>query len=92
MVDQNFGFMGSVPSVATIQANVTEALAFQSTHNADETLLWFRDQVRNNKDGHLSQNDSMDYKQINPSFADFGNYNFGVVGKALGYPDWFLQE
>ncbi|WP_323000750.1 calcium-binding protein [Denitromonas sp.] len=34
----------------------------------------------------------MDYKQIDPEYADFGNYNYAVVGKALGFPDWVLKH
>ena len=34
----------------------------------------------------------MDYKQIDPQFADFGNFNYGVIGKALGFPDWVLKN
>jgi len=91
MADQNYGFSGSVPPGASVQSNITRALEFQSTHSAAETFEWFYEQVRNNKDGHLPPSESMDYKQIDPSYADFGNYNFGAVGKALGYPDAVLQ-
>ncbi|HPT50186.1 MAG TPA: polymorphic toxin type 44 domain-containing protein, partial [Accumulibacter sp.] len=34
----------------------------------------------------------MDYKQIDKSYADSGNFNFGAVGKALGFPDSVLKN
>jgi RHS repeat-associated protein len=39
-------------------------------------LLWFRNQVRNGG--------PWDYKQLNPGYQDFGNYNYGYAGTAMG--------
>jgi hypothetical protein len=56
--------------------------------------MWFYEHVRNNSDGHLSSSESMDYKQIKSpgvDYADFGNFNYAVVGKALGFSDFALE-
>ncbi len=45
-------------------------------------LFWFRSQVRNGG--------PWDYKQLDPGFEDFGNYNYGYTGTALGLPSGFL--
>ena len=90
--EENFGYSGPAPTGASIQNNVTIAIQYQSTHTPSETVAWFYEVVRNNKDGHLPPNVSMDYKQIDPEYADFGNYNYVVVGKALGFPDWVLKH
>lgn len=39
-------------------------------------MLWFRNQVRNSG--------PWDYKQINPGYQNFGNYNYGYAGTAMG--------
>lgn len=47
-------------------------------------LFWFRDQVRNNG--------PWDYKQQGAGFQDFGNYNYGYTGSAMGVSSDFLQR
>jgi hypothetical protein len=89
-MSSNYDFIGPMPVGVNIQDNVNRALEYQKNHTTSETLDWFKDVVRNNKDGHLPLHESMDYKQINPSYADFGNYNYAVVGKTLGYSDFLL--
>ena len=42
------------------------------------TYFWFYRMVRNKG--------RWDYKQFNPSFANFGNFNFGATGTAAGIP------
>ena len=39
-------------------------------------MLWFRNQVRNGG--------PWDYKQIHSGYQDFGNYNYGYAGTAIG--------
>ena len=87
MSQNNYGFTGSVPHGVSVEDNVIRALQYQSTHAPDETAVWFYEIVRNNKDGRLSPGVSMDYKQIGKQYADFGNFNYAVVAKALGFPD-----
>jgi RHS repeat-associated protein len=49
----------------------------------DERILyWFYQQVRNRG--------PWDYKQLGKQYEDFGNFNYGVTGSALGIPDWLL--
>ena len=87
----SFGFPGAIPPGVSVADNVSRAQEFQDAHTPAETLQWFYETVRNNKDQHLPTADSMDYKQFDPAYAPFGNFNYGVVGKALGLPDWVLQ-
>jgi RHS repeat-associated protein len=48
-------------------------------------LLWFRAQVRNGG--------PWDYKQYDRGFENFGNYNYGYTGLAMGVsPDFLLQQ
>jgi len=70
MSQNNYGFTLSVPPGTSVEDNVIRALQYQSTHTPDETAVWFYEMVRNNHDGHLPQNVSMDYKQIGKQYAD----------------------
>lgn len=67
--DPNFGFSGEIPQGVTIEGNIIELMNYRSSHSFWETLQWFYDQARNNKDGHLSFIDSMDYKQIDGKWS-----------------------
>lgn len=88
MSQENYSFDGNAPLGISIQNNVDRASEYQRTHTPAETAEWFYQVFRNNHDQHLSVNESMDYKQIDKAYADFGNYNYGVVSKTLGLPDW----
>jgi hypothetical protein len=46
--------------------------------------FWFYSQVQ--KFG------AWDYKQMNPKFEDYGNFNFGVVAAAFGFPYYVAQS
>jgi len=76
----NYGFSGDVPEGVSVEQNVQIAQEYQKTHTPAETLQWFFDTVRNNKDGHLPTSESMDYKQTDPKYADFGNFNYTEGG------------
>ena len=90
-MNDNYGFNGQIPAGASVADNIRKALDYQSTHATRETFDWFYDTVRNNNDGHLPQDQSMDYKQIDPKYADFGNFNYGAVTRALGIPDYISK-
>lgn len=62
----NLGFSGAVPDGVSIKENINRALEYRDTHTPAETAWWFYNVVRNNKDGHLTPDQSMDYKQIDP--------------------------
>ncbi len=48
MNDENFGFSGGpIPSGVSVAGNIEYALAYQSTHTREETILWFKQQVQN---------------------------------------------
>lgn len=46
MDNENFGFAGSIPSGVLVAGNVAYAMAYQSTHTKEETILWFEQQVQ----------------------------------------------
>ena len=46
--------------------------------------FWFRNQVRNNG--------PWDYKQGGPQYQDFGNFNYGATGAALGLGMFFSDN
>lgn len=85
--NNNYGFTGAVPPGVSVEDNVNRALDYQRMHTPAETAERFYDVVRNNRDRHLSLSESMDYKQIDSKYADFGNFNCGVISKAVGFPD-----
>lgn len=45
---------------------------------------WFYDQVRNKG--------PWDYKQQGSQYQDFGNFNYGATGSAMGFPDSVLYR
>jgi hypothetical protein len=90
-MSDNYGFEGAVPPNVSVSDNIAKARAYQATHTTKETLLWFYEHVRNNRDAHLPQSESMDCKQIDRKYADFGNFNYGAVGHALGFSDDMLE-
>ncbi|NOT83335.1 MAG: hypothetical protein HOP02_00845 [Methylococcaceae bacterium] len=71
--------------------NAATAVSATAGMNAAQKMVWFYNQVRADGD--------MDYKSIKtyPDYAgsqasqDFGNFNYGVVGDALGIPPWLLD-
>jgi hypothetical protein len=62
------------PPGVDINKNIEEARG--------KDILWFRDQVRNKG--------PWDYKQQGPQYRNFGNYNYGATGRALGLSERFL--
>jgi len=53
--------------------------------NAAGNAGWFRNMVRNanGRVGDVRSGRSWDYKQI--GYADFGNFNYGATGRAVGF-------
>jgi hypothetical protein len=43
---------------------------------------WFKNQVKNKG--------PWDFKQINPIYTDFGNFHYGAIGRASGFPSSLL--
>ncbi len=72
-----------MPPGVDLDANVAEAK--KHAYNG----LWFKDKVRNNKEGRP---DSWDYKQLGAEYQDFGNFNYGVTGSAVGIPGDILLK
>jgi RHS repeat-associated protein len=63
------------PRGASVDANMAEAAGHFNP-------WWFRDQVKG--DG------PWDYKQQDPMYEDFGNFNYGASGSAFGFPEGVL--
>ena len=61
----------TMPTNVDIMANIISAQT-QTPGN----LLWFKNQV--------GDSCPWDYKKVNPAFEDFGNFHYGVVGRAMG--------
>jgi hypothetical protein len=105
-MSNNYGFQGQIPPNASVEENINRALQYKETHTITETYEWFYEYTRNNKPDNEGRfclptdpNHSMDYKQLNEkdengnlitNYADFGNFNYGAVGRALGIPDYIL--
>ncbi len=87
-----YGFDGEVPPNVSLENNIRIALEFRNSHsNTIDRLTWFNNMVRSNKDHHLPYDKSWDYKQIDGKYADFGNFNYGAVGIALGLTPEILK-
>jgi hypothetical protein len=75
------------PPDADINANIDEAKkhSFASVWNPLKPLfdlkgaIWFRDQVKNKG--------PWDYKQRGSQYQDFGNFNYGAAGLAVGFDE-----
>lgn len=64
------------PNNVSVDDNIAVAESMRTVLPAPLNLLWFYDQVRSKG--------PWDYKKINRSYADFGNFNYGATGTALG--------
>lgn len=70
------GFTGKVPSGVSIKENIRIALDATKNMSAFEKAQWLREQIGPNK--------IWDYKKtIGSEYENFGNFNYGVVAKAL---------
>ena len=72
---------GATRSELAAQARNNAAQAASSRRNP-LNLFWFRSQVQ--------KGNPWDYKQYNRGFEDFGNYNYGRAGAAMGLASDFL--
>lgn len=79
MSDIKEQFYGEIPNGVDIQANINETINYANTHNIIDSLNWFMQKVGNHGD--------WDYKQKGSQYEDFGNWHYGVVAKAFGFPD-----
>jgi len=64
-----------------VHANAAEVGNHEAAWPVD-TAIWFKSQVRNKG--------AWDYKQYNRGFQDFGNYNYGYTGRAVGFDEGVL--
>src|SRR5205823_11483500 len=69
-----------MPSETELQRNICAARQ-RSWHDPTDAL-WFRNQ--------FNDQGPMDYKRQGKELTDFGNFNFGVMGAAMGWPTVFL--
>jgi RHS repeat-associated protein len=88
------GFMGPLPRSGYRTAEMTRTICgnvppfppgvdyADNMDRARHNPFWFRDQVKNKG--------PMDYKQRGSVYQDFGNFNYGAVGAAVGFPNSIL--
>lgn len=73
----------AAPPGYSLASNVATAQQYFSTHSLVDSLIWFRDQVKNGG--------PWDYKQQG-AYEGLGNFNYGAVGIAVGLSDEFLKR
>jgi hypothetical protein len=66
-----------MPPGVSVDKNMSEAAAHWNP-------TWFYGQVRNKG--------PWDYKQRGSTYQDFGNFNYGATGAAMGFPDQVLDR
>jgi RHS repeat-associated protein len=64
------------PPGVSVNKNIAQAKAHNDGLGLD-SMLWFYGQVRNKG--------PWDYKQLGRQYRDFGNFNFGATGSAVGF-------
>ncbi len=91
-VDQNIGI--AQEKFRKIQIWMGMAGDQGGTAGLAASLLWFREQVRNAKGrvNDVRSGRSWDYKQLGAQYENFGNFNYGATGAAIGIPDDILFE
>jgi hypothetical protein len=77
MTHTAFGRIPPAPPGVDINMNMQQA-------NNSINPFWFYDQVHNNG--------PWDYKQSGDKYQDFGNFHYGAVGRAFGWPDSILNR
>lgn len=68
-----------LPPNADVDDNIQEAESVRALLSPGEAILWFYSKVHNGA--------AWDYKQSGREYADFGNFNYGATGAALGFSD-----
>ncbi|MDC0669152.1 PAAR-like protein [Nannocystis radixulma] len=72
-----------MPPGVDLEANLRQAANLRGLP-MEARLLWFYEQVKNGG--------PWDYKQRGAQYEDFGNYNYGATGQALGIPSQVLRR
>ena len=70
------------PAGYSIDTNIAIAQIYANSHTTAETLWWFKSMVKSHG--------PWDYKGQGREYEDLGNWNYGLVGAALGIPDAFF--
>jgi hypothetical protein len=81
------------PGFANLDANIAEAEQGLRFARTIANAKWFRNQVQNKGPWDYKQVKTMnDFGKIDPlsPYDDFGNFNYGATGAALGMPDQVL--
>jgi hypothetical protein len=89
-MDENFGFSGNIPEGASIQNNIEEGLAYQKDHSMYETIVWFRKHVQGGGIWDYKLLEVYDKNGDRVSYEHFGNFHYGVLGRALGISEYSL--
>lgn len=85
-------FYGEIPDGVSIYKNIDEAKKYAVNHSFDEILIWFKNKVQNKGEWDYKQLDKENATLENRDnkYEAFGNWNYGVVGTALGIPKAIL--
>jgi hypothetical protein len=79
-ISNNFNPVCSTPAYppyTDVNANITTAKSI-----GEGGVLWFYNQVRNKG--------TWDYKQLDKNYENFGNFNYGATGAAIGFSNQVL--
>jgi hypothetical protein len=68
-----------IPPSANLDENIRQSESVRALLSPEESILWFYSQVHNGG--------PWDYKKKARKYADFGNFNYGATGAALGISD-----
>ncbi|WP_459881133.1 polymorphic toxin type 44 domain-containing protein [Campylobacter concisus] len=86
-----FTYNGEIPVGVDIEKNIKEIQNYSKTHSYDQTLYYFYLKVRNGGEWDYKRRDVEAIKNKTKSrYEDFGNWHYGVVGKAIGIPTSIL--
>lgn len=80
-------YNGEIPNGASVEANIREMQEYSKTHGYDQTLYYFYLKVKGGGEWDYKRQDKEAMANHTKSkYEDFGNYNYGAVGKAIGLP------
>jgi Bacterial toxin 44 len=83
------------PTEADINANIDRAKRHipDGPLTAIDSATWFRDMVqgKGSTAQKVKDGDSWNYKKLGSQYEDFGNFNYGATGRAIGFSEYQLQ-
>ena len=84
-------YNGAIPNGASVEANIREMHEYFANHTYEQTLYYFYQKVRAGGEWDYKRQDKEAMANGTKSkYEDFGNYNYGAVGRAIGLPTSIL--